>query len=216
MRKRFFSATLSMMILLLVLMRTTPTVFAAPARLTTAHRAVTVRSSSRCFSRCGPVLNQHFHGNTYSHLQFTFHGNNLNNTGNQGRNYGYNENYGGNGGNLTTINNKPHFPSIHQYFSGNSYSWDRIKFTGHNLNNTGNQGRNYGYSVNYGGNGGNMIVNRARSGHAGRVSQYFSGNSYSHGTIDFVGSNENNSGNQGLNYGHNEDHGGNAGNTIIN
>lgn len=216
MRKSCSSAVLSMIILLLVLIQTTPTAFAASGQLTTARRAATVQSRSRCSARCGPVLNQHFHGNTYSHVHFTFHGHNLNNIGNQGRNYGYNENFGGNGGNLTTIHRKSRYSSIHQHFSGNANSWNREKFIGHNLNNSGNQGRNHGYNVNYGGNDGNLIVNQARPGQAVRVSQYFSGNSYSHSKFDFVGSNENNIGNQGWNYGHNEDHGGNAGNQVVN
>ncbi len=111
----------------------------------------------------------------------------------------------------------PRCGGVHsQYFHGNSYSYLHFNFQGHNLNNSGNQGRNRGYAQNFGGNGGNMITNRRRREGAQRTDQWYSGNSYSRNVGNFRGFNLNNSGNQGDNEGVNEDHGGNAGNQIVN
>lgn len=106
--------------------------------------------------------------------------------------------------------------SHNQYFHGNSYSYLHFNFRGHNLNNSGNQGRNRGYAQNFGSNGGNMFINRRRTGIAQGTNQWYSGNSFSRNVGIFRGYNLNNSGNQGDNEGVNEDHGGNAGNQIVN
>ncbi len=102
-----------------------------------------------------------------------------------------------------------------QYFHGNAYSHIHFTFRGHNLNNSGNQGHNRGYNQNFGSNGGNVIVNRGRTRYQ-RTNQYFDGNSFSWNHGQFEGYNQNNTGNQGFNEGSNEDHGGNAGNQIVN
>ena len=49
----------------------------------------------------------------------------------------------------------PHGWQTHnQYFHGNSYSGIHLNFWGHNQNNTGNQGHNRWYNVNFAANGG--------------------------------------------------------------
>lgn len=104
----------------------------------------------------------------------------------------------------------------HQYFHGSTYSGLHLTFRGHNQNNSGNQGHNRGFNQNFGGNGGNMIANHRRASRYQRTYQSFHGISYSRSSLDFVGYNQNNSGNQGDNEGYNEDHGSNAGNQIVN
>lgn len=216
MKKSLYPTILGILIVLASLATPAPTTFAAAGRATTAHRVsiVTIKTHrSHCYRHCRTGLNQSFQGNSYSHLHEPFHGHDLDNSGNQGDNRGYNVNYGSNGGNLAVNRGKSsHYSHINQHFSGNSYSHDRAEFIGHNLSNSGNQGRNRGYNVNYGSNGGNLIVNHGRSS----INQHFSGNSYSHNRAYFAGYNENNTGNQGLNSGYNEDHGGNGGNQIVN
>lgn len=110
----------------------------------------------------------------------------------------------------------PGFWRVHnQYFHGNSYSYLHFNFQGHNLNNSGNEGHNRGLSQNFGGNGGNIVSNH-RAGSPQRTNQWYEGNSYSRNVGSFRGYNLNNSGNEGYNQGVNEDHGGNAGNQIVN
>lgn len=216
MKKSLYPTILGILIALSSLATPAPTTFAAAGRATTAHRVSTVTLKtyrSQCYSHCWPVHNQSFHGNSYSHLHETFRGHNLNNSGNQGDNSGSNVDYGSNGGNLVADGRRTsRYSSINQHFAGNSYSRDRGYFAGNNLNNSGNQGRNRGYNVDYASNGGNLIVNHGRS----RVNQHFSGNSYSWNRAYFTGNNINNTGNQGWNSGYNEDHGGNGGNQIVN
>jgi hypothetical protein len=103
-----------------------------------------------------------------------------------------------------------------QYFHGDTYSHIHLRFRGHTQNNTGNQGHNRGYNQNFGANGGNLLINHSRTRRTQRTNQYFVGSSYGRSSLDFSGYNQNNSGNQGLNDGYNEDHGNNAGNQIVN
>ncbi len=216
MKKSLYPTILGILIALSSLATPAPTTFAAAGRATTAHRVSTVNiktHSSHCYPHCWSAHNQSFHGNSYSHLHETFRGHNLNNTGNQGDNSGRNVNFGANGGNLAANGGRTNrYSSINQHFAGNSYSRDTGYFAGNNLNNSGNQGRNRGYNVDYGSNGGNLIVNHGRS----RVNQHFAGNSYSWNRAHFIGNNINNTGNQGWNSGYNEDHGANGGNQIVN
>lgn len=108
------------------------------------------------------------------------------------------------------------WPTHNQYFHGNAYSGLHQTFKGHNMNNSGNQGHNRSFNRSFDTNGGNLIVNHGRSSRYPRIIQHFYGNSYSRNRQYFVGYNENNAGNQGLNDGVNESHAGNAGNMIAN
>lgn len=103
----------------------------------------------------------------------------------------------------------------YQYFHGNSYSGDHLTFRGHNQNNSGNQGYNRRHNYNFGANAGNLVINHNKASHQ-RTHQYYSGNSVGHNWGYFIGYNQNNTGNQGHNDGLNEDHGGNAGNQVVN
>lgn len=106
--------------------------------------------------------------------------------------------------------------AYNQYFHGNAYSGLHETFRGHNLNNGGSQGHNRGRMIGYGANAGNLIVSRHRLSPYSSVNQHFSGNAYSRNRFHFVGYNQNNVGNQGLNEGYNEDHSANAGNQFVN
>ena len=103
-----------------------------------------------------------------------------------------------------------------QFFRGTTYSHIHLTFQGHDQNNSGNQGYNRGFNQNFGNNGGNLIANHGRASRYQRTNQIFYGTSYSNGGLDAIGYSQNNTGNQGLNDGYNEDHGGNAGNQIAN
>jgi hypothetical protein len=103
-----------------------------------------------------------------------------------------------------------------QLFHGTTYTHIHLTFQGHNQNNTGNQGYNRGYNQNFGNNGGNMVTNHGRASQYQRTRQSFYGTSYSESGLKAIGYNQNNTGNQGVNDGYNEDHGGNAGNQIVN
>lgn len=219
MKKNLNLALLGMFIALFSLIHTAPTAFASTRGVMTPHRATQAiirRHGGHCYPHCSSEYNQYFHGDSYSHQHLTFRGSNGNNTGNQGTNSGHTVDYAANGGNLTVNHSKSRYSHINQHFSGNSYSWTPGYFEGHNFNNSGNQGLNRGSNINYGSNGGNLIVNQGRSGRYLRVNQYFAGNSYSHDKGTFVGYNENNTGNQGCNRGYNEDHGANGGNQVVN
>ncbi|HEY3993631.1 MAG TPA: hypothetical protein VGM01_12240 [Ktedonobacteraceae bacterium] len=102
-----------------------------------------------------------------------------------------------------------------QYFHGSAYSGLHLTLQGHNQNNVGNQGYNRGYNRDFGANGGNLIINRGWSRYQ-RTNQYFFGNSYNHNSLNSIGYNQNNTGNQGDNQGINEDHAGNGGNQMVN
>ena len=216
MKKSFYPTVLGILIMLAALAILTPTAVAAIGRAaTTSHRVSIVTSNtpgSYCYPPCLQASNQSFHGNSYSHFHYTVRGHNLNNGGNQGDNRRYNVNYGSNGGNMVANGGRTHLSSsLNQHFAGNSYSRDTADVRGNNLNNNGNQGRNRGYNANYGSNGGNLIASPGRS----RINQHFAGHSYSWNDASFEGNNLNNTGNQGWNSGYNEDHGGNAGNQIV-
>lgn len=103
-----------------------------------------------------------------------------------------------------------------QIFRGTTYTHLHLTFRGHTQNNSGNQGYNRGYNRSFGNNGGNLVVNRGRASQFQRTRQIFFGESYSASRLEFVGYRQNNTGNQGVNDGVNEDHGGNGGNQIVN
>ena len=163
MKRGLHLAILSTLIALLSLVSGAMPAFASTRRTTATHtqHATTIRAEKYGF-RPGRwrTHNQYFHGNSYSHLHFTFRGHNLNNSGNQGRNRGYNRNFGSNGGNLIVNRGRNSgYQRTNQYFQGNSYSLNRGNFIGYNQNNTGNQGDNEGYNEDHGANGGNQIAN---------------------------------------------------------
>lgn len=136
--------------------------FASTRQVTVSHMpsAISIRAVRTGFHPRGwQTHNQYFHGNSFSGLDLRFRGHNQLNTGNQGHNRGYNQNFSANGGNLIVNRGRSRYQNTNQYFSGNSYSNNRINMTGYNQNNTGNQGYNEGYNEDHGGNVGNQIVN---------------------------------------------------------
>lgn len=162
MKKRVHLAILVTLLAGLSLVSGVSPAFASTRQATTPHirSATVIRAEHAGFHPRGwQTHNQYFHGSTYSGYNLTLRGHNQTNTGNQGRNRGYNQNFSANGGNLIVNRGRSRYQRTNQYFSGDSYDHNRLHLIGYNQNNTGNQGDNEGYNEDHGSNGGNQIVN---------------------------------------------------------
>lgn len=102
-----------------------------------------------------------------------------------------------------------------QSYQGDSSDGNTSKFIGHNLNNTGNPGRNHGVNMDDSSNAGNQVIHRhGIRGHR-RINQIYHGSSNNNRRSLFWGYNLDNTGNPGHNYGYNQDNSSNAGNQVI-
>lgn len=103
-----------------------------------------------------------------------------------------------------------------QSFKGISNSRTTLSAVGHNQVNTGNSGLNFGSLRDQSINSGNQMTTRGKAYSRGsqRNFQYFSGIGDSDNHIVFIGNNQGNSGNSGVNWGDVEDSDRNGGNLI--
>lgn len=104
-----------------------------------------------------------------------------------------------------------------QSFHGVSNSGNSAHVVGRNEANSGNQGVNRGFSQDNAGNAGNVVSGQRKSIDVQENNQTFQGSGSGAGnSVTMIGSNQGNSGNQGLNFGNNQDNANNSGNQVNN
>jgi hypothetical protein len=104
-----------------------------------------------------------------------------------------------------------------QTFQGVSGSNNRAQFIGRNQANSGNPGENRGFNQDDSNNAGNMVSGQKKSIDVQENNQTFQGDGSGVGnSTTLVGSNQGNSGNEGVNFGNNQDNANNSGNQVNN
>ncbi len=104
-----------------------------------------------------------------------------------------------------------------QSFRGISSSGNSAHVVGSNEANSGNQGTNRGFSQDNSGNAGNIVSGQRKPIDVQENNQSFEGNGSGEGNkVTMIGRNQGNSGNEGLNFGHNQDNANNSGNQVNN
>src|SRR5579883_2730369 len=104
-----------------------------------------------------------------------------------------------------------------QTFQGVSGSNNQAQFIGRNQANSGNAGENRGFNQDDSNNAGNMVSGQKKSIDVQENNQTFQGDGSGVGnSTTLIGSNQGNSGNEGVNFGNNQDNANNSGNQVNN
>jgi hypothetical protein len=106
-----------------------------------------------------------------------------------------------------------------QSFQGVSGSNNQAQFVGGNQANSGNPGENRGWNQDDSNNAGNMVSGQKKSLEVQENTQSVQGSGSGSGTgnsTTLIGSNQGNSGNEGVNFGNSQDNANNSGNQVNN